>query len=141
MKIYVGCAIGNLSQQDWDKLKIQIEHLKQQLGLRGHEILNFKSDVNRQAEKGTVFTWDYEQCMDCEAMIAVALYPSTGMGMEIAFCLSRPNPPLVLAVAPRGNNTSKMITECNLPTFTYREFDHWDEVPRMFEEICEEIPN
>ena len=51
MKIYVGCAIGNLSQQDWDKLKIQIEHLKQQLGLRGHEILNFKSDVNRQAEK------------------------------------------------------------------------------------------
>ena len=136
MKIYVGCGISNLSTEDWNKSRIQIESLKQQLRLRGHTILDFKSDTNRDAEPGTVFAWDHEQCMACDAMIAVALHPSTGMGMEIAFCLSRPNPPLVLAVAPRGNNTSKMITECNLPTFTYREFDHWDEIPKMFDEVC-----
>ncbi|MEK7641854.1 MAG: hypothetical protein AAB365_02560 [Patescibacteria group bacterium] len=140
MKIYVGCAIKGLAEAEWVKMKDRIFTLRTTLRDRGHDVLDFRSDANRQAQKGTVFTWDYKQCMDCDAMIAVTLSPSTGMGMEVAFCLTRrhpvtmkPNPAFVLAVAPRGNETTPMITECNLPRFAYREFDRWEDVPSIFE--------
>lgn len=136
MKIYVGCAIQGLPPEQWGEMNQGLEDLKWSLRKKGYEVLNFRSDGNRQAPEGTVFDWDYKQCEDCDAMIALALYPSTGMGMEMAFCLKKtPKPAKVLALAPRGNNTSRMVKECNLPGFSYQEFDSWDQIPKMFDEF------
>lgn len=133
MKIYVGCAIQGLAPEHWDAMKSKLENLKLALRKKGHEVLNFRSDGNRQAVAGTVFKWDYQQCMECDAMIALALYPSTGMGMEMILCLTKPNPAFVLATAPKGNNTNHMVTECNLPGYVYKEFETWGEIPDLFE--------
>ena len=139
MKIYIGCPIVGLPDDEWVVLFNHIEKLKVALTERGHTILNFRSDTNRRAKKGTVFRWDRQQCLDCDAMIAIGIKPSTGMGMEVCMCLlrthrdNRPNPAFVLGTAPRGTKVTWMLTECNLPGFTFRWFENWDNIPDIFE--------
>lgn len=140
MKIYVGCAINRLDNAEWDQLIAKVATLKTALRARGHTILDFRSNEKREAEKGTIFIHDRKQCLECDAMIALAIHPSTGMGMEIMMCLERrhsidklPAPAFVLATAPVGHQVSPMVTECNRPNFVYREFEKWEDIPDLFE--------
>ncbi|MEN9524055.1 MAG: hypothetical protein RL536_124 [Candidatus Parcubacteria bacterium] len=145
MKIYIGCPIQGFNNKEWQKHWSELETLKNSLRKIGHEILDFKSNEKKQAEPGTVFKWDHEQCMNCDAMIAIALGPSTGMGMEIGMCLKRtrgqdnsPSPAFVFATAPHSTNVSRMITECNLPNFVFERCDSFTEIPEKFEKAYKE---
>lgn len=138
MKIYIGCAIQNLDEATYKSLLGDILKLKLKLRDRGHEILNFKSMTNRDSSAEEIFEWDYKQCMDCDAMIALVMYPSIGVGMEMAFCLSRHSltgrrPAFVFATAQSGTNVSKLLLGCNMPTFKFSWFDCLEDIPDLFE--------
>ena len=135
MKIYIGCPIQGFSATDWQKHWDKLEKLKGELRKRGHEILDFKSTREKHAPPGTVFIWDHEQCMECDAMIAIALGPSTGMGMEIAMCLMKPSPAFVFGTAPQETEVSRMVTECNLPGFVFERYEKFENIPDMFEKL------
>ncbi len=131
-KVYVGCAIRGLSEKQWKIVSGHVQRIREELRRLGYEVLDFRSDLKRQAEPGTIFKHDYEQCMAADAMIAIALFPSTGMGMEIMSCLMKKKPAFVLAVAPKGNGTTAMVKECGLPGFEYFEFRDWKQVVGAF---------
>lgn len=141
MKIYIGCPIIGFNPEEWQRHYSNLEKLKNELRKHGHEILEFKgNNVQRVAPAGTVFDWDYKQCMACDAMIAIALKPSTGMGMEIALCLTRtsgpenkPSPAFVFGTAPQDAEVSRMVTECNLPNFVFERYTNFENITNMFE--------
>lgn len=146
MKIYIGCPIQGFSKEEWEKHWHELNALKDALRKRGHEILDFKSTVKRETEPNSVFRWDYEQCMSCDAMIAIALGPSTGMGMEIGICLTRthnlqglPSRVFVFGTAPHDTEVSRMVTECNMPNFVFERHGSFAEIPDMFEEAYKKI--
>ncbi len=138
MKIYIGCAVQNVDEKTYWELLARIEWLKNELLERGHVVLNFKSINNRDSLPQDVFQWDWEQCMACDALIALALYPSTGLGMEIAYCLTRrigiaEIPAFVFATAPKGQNVSKMLLGCTHPSFRFEFFETFEHIPELFE--------
>ncbi len=140
MKIYIGCPIQGFTNDSWKKHWQELEKLKDDLRKRGHEILDFKGNLNQKFEPDEVFANDYKQCMSCDAMIAIALSPSTGMGMEIGICLKRtrnldgePSTVFVFGTAPIDTDVSKMVIGCNLSNFVFERHNTFDDIPEMFE--------
>lgn len=113
----------------------EIEETRRKLRLLGHQVLNFRSTGHRTATAQEIFEWDHKQCMECDAMIGIAISPSTGMGMEIAFCLTRPNPAKVYVFAPKDSNTSMMLVGCNLPGYEFVIYEKFEDIPMLFEEL------
>ncbi len=135
MKIYVGCAIQSLPENQWKNMFNEIELIRSKLRLLGHQVLNFRSTGQRTATASEIFEWDHRQCMECDAMIGIAISPSTGMGMEIAFCLTRPNPAKVYVFAPRDSNPSMMLVGCNLPGYVFTTYDDLTDIPSLFNHV------
>jgi len=136
MKIYIGSAIQGFTDAEWTAFYKQLTTLKEQLRARGHEILEYVSNHDRSHEVSDkeIFAWDHEQCMKCDAMLALAFQPSTGMGMELGVCLYGRNGGVpVFATATKGTHVSKMVTGCNHPKFAFSYCNDLSEIPNLFE--------
>ncbi len=136
MKIYIGSAIQGFTDAQWTAFYKQLTVLKNELRARGHEILEYVTNHDRSHDVSDkeIFAWDHEQCMSCDAMLALAFQPSTGMGMEISVCLyGRKGGVPVFATALKGTSVSKMVTGCGHPKFAFSYFNDFSEVPDLFE--------
>jgi hypothetical protein len=144
MKIYVGCAIQGLTTEEYALMMEQIVRLKDGLRKLSYEVLDFKSITHRDSAPQEVFAVDYKQCMECDAMIAVALKPSTGLGMEVVYCLTRRDaigracPAFVFATAPESANASKLLRGCTSPHFLFEHCDEIEHIPSLFDKAFKE---
>lgn len=97
--------------------------------------------LSRDAAPDETFEHDHKNCMACDAFIAIALNPSTGLGMEIVTCLERRNennwnwnPAFVFAVAARQTNVSKLLEGWKNDAFIFKRYESFDQIPDLFED-------
>ena len=139
MKIYIGSAVQNLSESEYRKTTEQIRWLRTELKRRGHKILNYKSMSNRESTPAEIYEHDHRNCMECDAMIAIALNPSIGLGMEVVTCLERTTPDhcsrpaFVFATAASDTNVSKLLVGWKHYAFEFTRYEDFERIPDMFE--------
>ncbi len=144
MKIYIGSAVQGLNDSEYQKMTGRIRWLGKELITRGHEILSYKSMSDRKSTPAEIYEHDHKNCMECDAMIALALNPSTGLGMEMITCLSRirygqSHPALVLAIADANTNVSKLLVGWKHPRFKFARYQEFEEIPEIFEKFCASV--
>jgi hypothetical protein len=140
MKIYIGGAVQNLSESEYLTSTEKIHWLKTKLEKKGHEILNYKSMLNRESSPTEIYEYDYRNCMECDAMIAIAHNPSTGLGMEIVTCLTRTfngysRPAFVFATAAVDTNVSKLLVGWQHYAFVFTRYQKFEQIPGIFEKV------
>jgi hypothetical protein len=116
-KLYVGCALKHAPQDFIDKVLGLKEILRNEFQIL--DFLGFTGDSDE------VFTHDMEQVNSCEGMVAICDLPSTGLGMEIAFVLSRGQP--VFAFAHCDTEVSNMVLGVNLPGYSFHRYSNLEE--------------
>ena len=128
-KIYIGCALTNISNLERDLLLKNISDLKEKL--REHfEVLEFlwvKSDPVKATPK-QVYRVDIKNCVkDADCMLAICDYASLGLGYEMATAIEKYEIP-VLAVAHKDSKVSKLIRGIDKKNFTFYYYNSFDEV-------------
>ena len=120
--LYVGCALTQAS----DEFKGKVEYLKDDL--RGYyNVMDFVGD--KPASPGKVYQQDIEECVvKCDVMLAIADYPSIGLGWEMATAASLRTP--TLAVAQIGRVVTRLMLGAAevLPTFEFERYEDLSEV-------------
>lgn len=128
-KIYIGCALSNLSSDDRAHLLEDISKLKEKIK-DSFEILEFLW-VRMDPAKATpeeVYKVDIEECvMVADCMLAICDYPSLGLGYEMATAIEKRGIP-VLAVAHKDSKVSKLIAGVSHKNFEFIRYDSFDEV-------------
>ncbi len=122
--LYVGCALT----QAPDDFKRDVEGVKGALRGRGYDVLEFVG--SRPATPEEVYRWDIEQCVgQCSAMLAIADYPSLGLGWEMATA-SNLNIP-TLAVARVGRSMTRLVLGAAeaVPSFEFARYEDLQDVP------------
>ncbi|MDO8565322.1 MAG: hypothetical protein Q7R67_01760 [bacterium] len=101
-KIYVGCALTQAPEE----FVREVEALKAQLRLEGHEVADFVGVVAGTATD--VYETDIHKCVaECEFFLAVCDLPSIGLGWEIGVAVEKHGKP-TLAVAHREAKVSRL---------------------------------
>ncbi|MES2088009.1 MAG: hypothetical protein V4467_03395 [Patescibacteria group bacterium] len=80
-KLYVGCALGGLTEDNKKEFLEKIVRVKNILRGQGFEVLEFVGlGEHTPAE---IYQHDILGCVAaCDAMLAICDYPSTGMGYD-----------------------------------------------------------
>ena len=128
--LYVGCALT----QAPDDFKREVEGVKGTLRGRGYDILEFVG--SRPATPEEVYRWDIEQCVgQCGAMLAIADYPSLGLGWEMATA-SNLNIP-TLAVARIGRTVTRLVLGAAeaVPSFEFARYEDLQDVPDRLDQF------
>jgi hypothetical protein len=131
-KLYIGCALTNLSSEKRDELLKNISSLRERLEDK-FEVLEFlwvKMDPSK-ATPDEVYRVDIDECVkSADCMLALCDYPSTGLGYEMATALEKCGIP-VLAVAQKDSVVTKLVRGINKPNFNFQYYDSFDEVGDM----------
>jgi len=117
MKVYVGCALA-LAPQGFVQKVISLKDILR----TKFEVLDFLGFSGTERD---VFLFDIEQVNNCDFMLAICDYPSTGLGFEIASVLGRQKE--VIAVAHQDSKVSRMIIGINLPGFSFHRYTNLEE--------------
>lgn len=128
-KLYIGCALTNLTPENREKLLKDLSNLKSKL--KEHfEVLEFLwvlSDPSK-ATPEDVYRVDIKECVSkADCMLALCDYPSLGLGYEIATAVEARGIP-VLAVAHTDSIVTKLIRGIDHENFTFEYYDSFDEV-------------
>lgn len=103
IKIYVGCAVHGM-QEDFLR---DIELFRAGLERPNREILRFLGP--EVAEPGQVYRTDIGLAKICDLLIAVRMYPSEGLAMEIQAAIDKGI--AILILIPEGLDVTRMITD------------------------------
>ena len=126
-KLYVGCAINNLSPDEREAFLRRISKLKD--SLRDHfEVLDFIGNVAAPAEKVYEFDIDCVESADC--MLAICNHPSTGMGYEMGTAIEKRNIP-VLAVAHSESSVSRMILGITHKRYRFERYEQIEDIKAL----------
>lgn len=128
--LYVGCALT----QAPDDFKKSVEGIKESLRERGHSVLEFVG--SKPASPEEVYRWDIMQCVGkCGVMLAIADYPSLGLGWEMATASYLEIP--TLAVAQIGRSVTRLVLGAAevVPSFEFERYEDLQDVPDQFEEF------
>lgn len=114
--LYIGCALQNVSENflaDIEALKIAAAD--------EWEVLSFVG-TDPAATPDTVYTTDIDMACRADLMVAVADYPSTGLGIELATRTATGAPTVVVHHA--DHTISRMVTgfAALQPTVTYTTY-------------------
>lgn len=131
-KLYVGCAINNLSLKNKVRFLKQIEDLKD--SLRDHfEVLDFVGNATAPVE--TIYTHDIHNCVGrADCMLAICDHPSTGLGYELGTALEKHDIP-VLAVAHKDSNVTRLVQGVTGKKFKFVRYEDFREVKKMAVEV------
>ena len=136
-KIYVACGLTNAPP----KFLRFILQLKQRLRTK-YQILDFLSDpldmnINQQSLEycQKIYHWDRDQIINCDVVVAITDYASTGMGLEMGLAIhySKPilqfcRPNQILGRMNRG------ITDTVNLNFEYETIDNiLEQVDKFFD--------
>ena len=124
-KLYVGCAINNLSPEDKRRFLGQIASLKD--SLRNHfEVLDFVGDASAPVE--AIYTHDIHNCVgQADCMLAICDHPSTGMGYELGTAIEKHDIP-VLAVAHKDSSVTRLLQGVTSKKFKFQRYGDWSEI-------------
>lgn len=131
-KLYVGCAINNLSPENKVTFLKQIADLKD--SLRGHfEVLDFVGDSSAPIE--VIYTHDIHNCVgQADCMLAICDHPSTGLGYELGTALEKHDIP-VLAVAHVDSSVTRLVQGITGRKFKFARYEDFGEVGPMAIEV------
>jgi hypothetical protein len=116
LKVYVGCSLTHAPQEFID----EVERLKQKLEKICH-LLRFKG-LSEKNIAHDVYKHDIIDCVyQCDLLLAICDYPSTGLGYEIATQAEKKRG-AVLAVAHENSKVSKLIIDPRLPGYEFRRY-------------------
>lgn len=130
IKIYVGLCITGAPQEFIGRVVQLKERLRE-----NYEVLDFVPvTIGTPAD---VYRHDIKECIArCDMMVAVCDLPSTGLGYELASAIEAGNKP-VLAVAHHDAAMSRLITGIDHPKYTFRRYQHLDEVVEfVHQKVC-----
>ncbi|MDQ2933318.1 MAG: hypothetical protein M3Q80_02965 [bacterium] len=124
-KLYVGCAINNLSPENKITFLKQISDLKDEL--RTHfEVLDFVGLADGDAKH--IYTHDIKNCVgNADCMLAICDHPSTGLGYEMATAIEHRNIP-VFAVAHSDSSVSRLIIGIDSPKYHFERYENFSEI-------------
>lgn len=127
--LYVGCALSHAPKEFCQG----VESVKADLRQRGYNILDFVVDESATPEE--VFEWDLNCVESCDAMLAIADYPSQGLGWEMATATRLGKP--TLAVAEIGRKVTRFTIGAAgvLPSFEFERYRYIKEVPAQFDQF------
>lgn len=131
--LYVGCALTQAP--DW--FKEGVEGVKLGLRERGYKILDFVG--SRPAETAEVFQWDINCVQSCDAMLAIADYPSIGLGWELGTATGLGKPTLAVAEAGRKITRFALGAAEVLPNFELERYSHLQEIPDRLDQFLGRI--
>ena len=120
--LYVGCGLTHAPAE----FKAGVEELKDSLR-QDYDVLDFVGD--QQATPEEVFNWDIRCVGECGLMLAIADYPSLGLGYEIATANHHQTP--TLAVAKIGSAVTRFLLGAPpvVPKFEFERYEDLQEVP------------
>ncbi len=121
LKVYVGCGIYNAP----DDFVQNVEALKQQLKRKYH-VLDFLFSSSQDADPFDVVKFDLQNVKEANFFLAIADYPSLGLGIEIGKANELKKPTLIVA---NTENVSKMVRgnkqeNPNSEFKVYSDFNH-----------------
>ena len=124
-KLYVGCAINNLSPEQRKKFFVDVSRLKDDL--RAHfEVLDFVTDPT--ATPRDIYRRDIRECVEtADFMLAICDHASTGMGYEMATAIEYKGIP-VLAVAHADSSVSKLIRGIDNRGFSFKQYRDFSDI-------------
>lgn len=127
-KLYVGCAINNLSPENKVTFLKQIADLKD--SLRDHfEVLDFVGDSSAPIE--VIYTHDIHNCVgQADCMLAICDHPSTGLGYELGTALEKHDIP-VLAVAHKDSSVTRLVQGITGRKFKFARYEDFREVAAL----------
>jgi hypothetical protein len=122
MKIYIGCALTHASEE----FKKQINELKQKLKeIPSISVLEFLGSTDGNPRD--VYVHDIINCVcECDLMIAICDYPSTGLGWEMATQVGRSGP--LVAFARHDSIVSRLILDPGLPKYEFHRYHTIDDI-------------
>jgi hypothetical protein len=127
-KLYIGCAILNLSNIERKEFFEKLEALKNKLKNR-FDILDFVMD--KDATPKEVYTHDIKgNVAIADFMLAICDGASTGMGYEMATAIEKRGIP-VLAVALKGNKVSKIVLGIQNENFSFQIYEKFEDIADM----------
>lgn len=115
-KIYVGCALVNVPEE----FLAGVTALKDELRRDGFEVLEFAGG-NGTVED--VVRKDLGNVEECDLLLAIVTYPSTGLGYELAVAEMNQKP--VIAAGKKGVRISRLVQGLRIrnPQFAYVEYE------------------
>ncbi len=126
LKIYIGCSLTHAPAE----FRSAVEGLKQSLRPRYHiyDFLGLKKGTIEQ-----VYQWDIKKCVaGCDLFVAICDYASLGLGYELGAAVEAYGK-LVLAVAHKNANISRLIQGIDSPHFNFERYTHLSEVSKYIE--------
>jgi len=117
IRVYVGCGLTH-APPDFIQ---EVERFKRLL--KTHcTVLDFMG-ISQTASPREIYEWDIHKCvMGSDLMIAIANYPSTGMGYEASTQIELRRKP-VLFLASATAKVSDLILDINHPFVQFRRYD------------------
>ncbi len=118
-KIYVGCAINNLTPEQKQLLFKVVVQVKNEL--RSHfEVLEFLGTATGSPKD--TYVRDIIECVnEADCMLAVCNHASTGLGYELAVAIEKRGIP-VLAVAHHQSSVSRLIEGIDQPNYHFMRY-------------------
>jgi nucleoside 2-deoxyribosyltransferase len=136
-KIYVACGLTN-SPPEFRQFILQF---KEKLKVKYH-ILDFLSDpmdMNTDQQSleycQKIYHWDRDQIIDCDLVLAITDYASTGMGLEMGLAIHY-NKPILQGCRPNQilGRMNRGITDTVNINFEYENIDDIvNEVDKFFD--------
>ena len=130
--LYVGCALAYAP----DAFKESIKKIKDDLRQRGYRILDFLDADPANPEQ--VYRWDIEECVSkCSAMLAIADYPSLGLGWEMATAAHLGIP--TLAVAQKDRLVTKFVLGAAeaVPSFCFARYENLRDIAEQMDKFLD----
>ncbi|TSC77911.1 MAG: hypothetical protein G01um101424_45 [Parcubacteria group bacterium Gr01-1014_24] len=130
-KLYIVCALTNLSDQDGKSFLATISNIKQML--RGtFEILEFIGVDDLKSANPISPQEIYEHSIkksvaEADYMLAICDYPSIGLGYEIAVAVEKRGIP-VLAVAKKDSQVTRLIRGIDHKNFHFMYYDSAEDI-------------
>mgnify|MGYP003474845712 CR=1 FL=1 len=127
-KLYVGCALTNLSPDRKVEFLSMIRQVKNTLK-EYFEVMEFLGvDDASQASPREVYNFDIKECvMKADYMLAICDYPSLGLGYEISTAVEKRGIP-VLAMAHRDSEVTRLIRGIDNPEFNFEIYNSIEDI-------------
>ncbi|HEV7702624.1 MAG TPA: hypothetical protein VGO63_04255 [Candidatus Paceibacterota bacterium] len=130
-KLYIGCAITNLSEEKREAFFDMISDIKNKL--KDHfEIMEFLGVDDLATDKPfsplEIYEHGITKCvMEADCMLAMCDYPSLGLGYEIGTAVEKRGIP-VLAMAREGSLITRLILGVNHKSFIFAYYNSADDI-------------
>lgn len=124
-KLYVGCALTHSP----DEFRSQVELVKQQLA-QEWDVMHFIGLID--GDVADVYQRDIEENIRrCDAFIAIADYPATGLGWELGVADERRIPTMI--VAKRNASITRLVIGAaqSRHHFAFRFYDDIQDIPAI----------